>query len=141
RWRAAIRRTTAQIDVGGRNEVGAGAANVGIDEASQVHSLGPCKVEVPGPAGPQLLFITNVGRVDARVRIVSTEHSNAGPRRRRSSWRRIVDRSGVLAEDGRRAKRRAGSERLLLNTVGGNSADLGKHILASVENTPARTKG
>ena len=125
----AVGYANARIHVGATN-CGAieGGINtdVGIDEAGQVNTLGPSEVGVRGVVANELLFVADVHGVNARVGVVLAENGDIDSDRNSSGGRRIVNWTRI------RAERRTCGERLLLDAVGGDGADLSQHVLASV---------
>src|SRR6267378_4559959 len=103
-----------------------------------MYTFGHREVEICGVVADDLLFVANVCRVDARVRVALAEKRDAGPhqwQRLRRYWHGawICRKNGVPTEQ-------TSVYFLLLDTVGCDRPDLGQHVLARVEYAVARAQ-
>src|SRR4029079_19784678 len=109
-----------------------------------MHTLRVSEIHIYRNIRCYLLLECHIGCIDARVRVVTTEHSHAGEQRELSGWRRRTNWSKPRPDRRRRAKQsdvvRAYKVSSLLSAVGRKRTDLAQHILARVVDSPARAQ-
>src|SRR5439155_21749635 len=124
-----------------------GRLRVGIDEAREMNALRPGEIHIGDDILRYSLLEGGVSRINPWIRIVFTEYGHAGSDRKRSRRnRRRHNDAGVRRKIAARriekpaSWRQAGRDRLLLDAIRRDRADLRQHVLTSVVDSPAATQ-
>src|SRR5207248_5834227 len=68
-----VRRPVTQIDVCSRYQVRRGAADIRHDKSCQVHALRESEIQIACPAGTNLLLVSHIGCINARILVALIE--------------------------------------------------------------------